>query len=157
MALSNTEHLKERLFGGRSGIDSLPIQIEVNADGLQFTQKRNEVLQGSPSRSTDGAATTSIFRRTAVFSRRSKCRAPLIPPRAADAFINKLFDYRPAVVFGSGTKRTTLVLDGMIANPTRLRTGAELAGVSGASRRLADRRPCSRSTGSSGAWAEIRP
>src|SRR6267142_3762545 len=56
------------------------------------------------------------IRRTTThkFRRLSRLRAP------DDAFVNKLFDNRPAAAFGSSTKGLAFVLDGLIPLSVRI-------------------------------------
>ena len=65
----DAEHLKQRPACGRSRIDGLAIEIEVTPGAVEFAGKAGSER---PSRSTDQAATTSILRRVAALSSRSK-------------------------------------------------------------------------------------
>jgi hypothetical protein len=53
----HAEHLKHGLIGWRAGVDTLLMEVEVDALGVEFTEEPAKSCNERPSRSTDQAAT----------------------------------------------------------------------------------------------------
>jgi hypothetical protein len=110
----HAEHLKHRPSGWRAGIEALLMQIQIHALGVQFTKKRDEILQ---------RATKPIYRPSGnlveLAARNAETEpvvsGPLVASLvSADPGIAEDCDYIPAVPLGDGLKLSALVLDGLL-------------------------------------------